>query len=204
MYKKIINGVLVVVVLLFGYYSISPFFRNIEVDDVIPDNFTARNEGEEVVLIPSGFENLSEDEQEDMLIQMKDMNKAPPPIMEDIVNKTTEVNSIEDFVEVVVEETQFPVMGTAGHPVEGSVRVLETSEGTIVRYEDFWTINGPRLHVYLSKDLNANDFIDIGPIKGTKGNINYLVPTDVNVNEYKYVMYWCVPFSVLFNYAEIS
>jgi len=98
----------------------------------------------------------------------------------------------------------FPVMGTVGHSASGHVRLLNTAAGTVLRYENFSTINGPRLHLYLAKDLKAKEFIDLGPIKGTEGNINYTIPEGVDVSEYRYVMYWCVPFSVLFNYAEIN
>jgi len=204
MHKNITNGVLVVVVLLFGYYTISPFFKNIEIDDVLPDNFTARTNEEKNVLIPSGFENLSKEKQIELITQIADVNKTPSTKMNDVMSDTIEVNTIEDMVEVVIEETQYPVMGTIGHPADGFVRIVETQEGTIIRYEDFSTINGPNLHLYLSKDLQANDFIDLGPIRGTSGNINYVVPEGIDISEYRYVMYWCVPFKVLFNYAEIN
>lgn len=106
--------------------------------------------------------------------------------------------------EVGDETREFPVVGTTGHPSSGKVRVLKTAAATVIRYEDFSTINGPDLHVYLAKDLDAKEFVDLGPIKGTEGNINYEVPDGVLVNEYQYVMYWCVPFGVLFNYAPIK
>lgn len=98
----------------------------------------------------------------------------------------------------------FPVAGTLGHPASGSVRVFRTGNEIVVRYEDFETINGPNLHVYLSKDLEANEFVDLGPIKGTRGNINYILPEDVDIEEYNYILTWCVPFAVLFNYAPIN
>lgn len=103
-----------------------------------------------------------------------------------------------------VETKNAPVIGTFGHPAEGVARVIETAEGTIVRFENFKTINGPKLHVYLSKDLDAKDFVDLGPIRGTSGNINYAIPADIDISEYKYVLHWCVPFRVLFNSAEIN
>lgn len=102
------------------------------------------------------------------------------------------------------EAQQFSIMGTTGHPSSGKVRVLKTAAATVIRYEDFKTINGPDLHVYLAKDLDAKEFVDLGPIKGTEGNINYEVPDGVLINEYQYVMHWCVPFGVLFNYADIK
>jgi hypothetical protein len=73
-----------------------------------------------------------------------------------------------------------------------------------VRFENFKTINGPNVHVYLAKDTSGEEFIDLGAIRGTEGNINYTVPEGVDLSEYPIVMHWCVPFSVLFNYAEIQ
>lgn len=96
------------------------------------------------------------------------------------------------------------VMGTQGHPASGTVRIIESEEQTFIRFEDFETLNGPQLHLYLSKDLEATEYVDLGPIRGTEGNINYEIPEDVDLSEYPYVMHWCVPFGVLFNYANIS
>lgn len=106
-----------------------------------------------------------------------------------------EAPQVEEGQEIEKNE----VIGTSGHPASGTVSVI----GDVIRYEDFMTINGPKLHVYLSKDLEAKEYIDLGPIKGTEGNINYNIPENIDISGYKYVMYWCVPFRVLFNYAEI-
>jgi hypothetical protein len=120
------------------------------------------------------------------------------------LNAEAELAMEEDMPEMVAVSESFPVMGTFGHPASGNVKVIENLNETIIRYEDFETINGPNLHVYLSKDIEGKDFIDLGPIRGTKGNINYTVPEGVDLNEYRYVMYWCVPFAVLFNYADLG
>lgn len=182
MYKKIILGVIVVGVLWFAYYAISPLFNNIEINDALPES----------------IKEITQD------VRVKD--EAVGSIeTTNVVSDTEETVVTEDIAEVAeVNEVRFPIVGTVGHPADGFVRVLETIEGVVVRYEDFSTINGPRLHVYLSKDMEANEFVDLGPIKGTSGNINYTVPNGINIDEYKYVMYWCVPFSALFNYAEIN
>ena len=95
------------------------------------------------------------------------------------------------------------VRGTQGHPASGEMKVIHNGNNHIIRFEEFKTINGPQLHVYLAKDLDAKEFVDLGPIRGTEGNINYSVPYGVDVKDYKYVMHWCVPFGVLFNYAEL-
>lgn len=180
--KNVVLVIVAVVVLGVGYYAISPLFRNVTVDDSLPTN-----------LVQSGVENLTQEE----LVEMKKQNEEVSK------EKITEMEDVSPDIPTA-EPVSYAVMGTTGHPASGTVKVLETISGTVIRYEDFSTINGPNLHIYLAKDLRAKDYIDLGSIKGTKGNINYDVPEDIDISEYKYVMYWCVPFKVLFNYAEIN
>jgi len=193
MIKKISIGIIIIVLLSVAYYAISPLFRNIEVHDEAPEPLNSQN----TQPVSSGFEDLSEEKQKEMLDIISDINSVEAEPVEDDMPEQA-----KDPVVKTPEEGS-PVIGTTGHLAEGSVRVIETIEGSVIRYENFSTINGPRLHVYLAKTLDAKDFIDLGPIKGTRGDINYSVPEGVDLSEYKYVMYWCVPFSVLFNYAEI-
>lgn len=96
------------------------------------------------------------------------------------------------------------IEGTGGHEASGSVRIITNGSDTYLRYENFKTINGPDIYVYLAKDLDAKEYVSLGKVKATEGNINYKVPTGVNVKDYKYVMVWCKAFGVLFNYADIS
>lgn len=96
------------------------------------------------------------------------------------------------------------VVGTAGHPASGTVRIVEAEGKAYIRYENFKTINGPDIYVYLAKDLDAKEFVDLGKVRATEGNINYEIPTGVNSDEYPYVLTWCKQFGVLFNYADLS
>ena len=86
------------------------------------------------------------------------------------------------------------------HNVKGMVKIY----GSILRFEDFDTINGPDLYIYLSKDTSANEIINLGKIKGTKGNINYDIPLDAKIKDYPYVLVWCKQFSVLFSHAKLE
>jgi Electron transfer DM13 len=97
-----------------------------------------------------------------------------------------------------------PIVGTTGHPASGTARVIEIDGKSYVRYENFKTINGPDLYIYLAKDLDAKEYMNLGRLRATEGNVNYEIPTDVNLQDYKYVMVWCKAFGVLFNYADIS
>jgi len=97
-----------------------------------------------------------------------------------------------------------PIVGTTGHPASGTARIIEIDGKSYVRYENFKTINGPDLYIYLAKDLDAKEYVNLGRLRATEGNVNYEIPTDVNLQDYKYVMVWCKAFGVLFNYADIS
>lgn len=90
------------------------------------------------------------------------------------------------------------------HEVAGSAQLIEVDGKKIVRFEDFNTINGPELHIYMSAGLNNDDFVDLGKIKATKGNVNYELPADLDTKKYRYVMVWCQPFGVLFSYADLT
>ncbi len=89
------------------------------------------------------------------------------------------------------------------HSVMGQALLIETDGQKILRFENFETDNGPRLHIYLASDLNDKDFIDLGRIRATKGNVNYNVDASVDTSRYNKVLVWCVPFGVLFSYAEL-
>lgn len=104
----------------------------------------------------------------------------------------------------VPEQSRASVVGTPGHPASGEVRIVESGGTRFVRYENFKTINGPDLYVYLAKDIDAKDYVDLGRIRATEGSVNYEIPEGVDLSAYHYVLTWCKTFSVLFNYAEIN
>ena len=89
------------------------------------------------------------------------------------------------------------------HAVQGKAVLVEQGSTKIVRFENFETINGPNLHIYLSADLEGKDVVDLGPIRATKGNANYDLPAGIDTGKYHYVLVWCVPFGVLFSFASL-
>jgi hypothetical protein len=90
------------------------------------------------------------------------------------------------------------------HKAEGAAEVIEIDSKKYLRFEDFSSTNVPDAHVYLSKDLKANDFIDIGELKGNIGNQNYEISDNIDLEEYDKVLIWCVPFRVLVGSAELE
>ena len=100
--------------------------------------------------------------------------------------------------------TSRPIVDTPSHPASGTVSVLEHAGTKTLRYENFKTINGPDLRIYLSTDLEATDFVDLGELKATEGNVNYAIPAGTDISKYRYALVWCEDFSVLFNSADLQ
>jgi len=89
------------------------------------------------------------------------------------------------------------------HEVSGEALIVKTGNENILRFENLKTTNGPDLRIYLATDLSAKDYVDLGPIRATEGNVNYTIPTGTDLTKYRYALIWCRAFSVLFSYGEL-
>ena len=99
------------------------------------------------------------------------------------------------------------------HETKGVATVHQLPDGKrILRLTNFETSNGPDVHVYLVAAEVAKDnatvkeagFIDLGSLKGNKGDQNYEVPASVDLNKYKSVSIWCARFGVNFGAASLG
>ncbi|MGH7887657.1 MAG: DM13 domain-containing protein [Candidatus Binatia bacterium] len=99
------------------------------------------------------------------------------------------------------------------HETKGQASIYEVADGKkVLRLSEFETSNGPDVHVYLvaSEVEKGNDtikqagFIDLGSMKGNKGDQNYDVPADVDLSKYKAVTIWCARFGVNFGSASLG
>ena len=96
-------------------------------------------------------------------------------------------------------------VGDGIHDAQGDAYTIPLEDGSdVLRLENFISTNGPDLYVYLSTDDNASEFINLGELKASKGNQNYEIPNDTDLNEYDKVLIWCKAFGVLFGSAELS
>jgi len=94
----------------------------------------------------------------------------------------------------------------AFHRVSGTARVIDRGGDTVVRLEEnFRSINGPDLHVWLVDGENYRDsYLDLGPLRGNVGSQNYLIPEDTDLSQFDRVVIWCVPFRQLFGSAVLG
>ncbi len=98
------------------------------------------------------------------------------------------------------------------HPTSGTATLAKADDGHYyVRLEDFETENGPDLVVYLSTAPAsaegrefAEDFVDLGTLKGNIGDQNYVVPDGTDIDKYESVVIWCRRFTVPFGAAPLE
>ena len=64
--------------------------------------------------------------------------------------------------------------------------------------------NGPDLHVYLSKEVQPVNFIDLGKLKSTAGNQLYAISGMPDLSAYKYALIHCQQYNHLFGSAALK
>lgn len=99
------------------------------------------------------------------------------------------------------------------HETKGLASIYQLAHGKrTLRLTGFETSNGPDVHVYLtaaevekgSDAIKEAGFIDLGSMKGNKGDQNYDIPSDADLNKYKNVTIWCARFGVNFGQAALD
>ncbi|MGH9194723.1 MAG: DM13 domain-containing protein [Acidimicrobiia bacterium] len=98
------------------------------------------------------------------------------------------------------------------HTTSGTAELLELPDGSrYLRFENLDTSNGPDLRVYLSEIPASDDwhaygerFIDLGALKGNRGDQNYEIPEGVELGRYKSAVIWCRRFTVGFGVAPLN
>ena len=84
--------------------------------------------------------------------------------------------------------------------------------GLLLRLEDLNVTNGPALHVILSPhpdpmrspDVKQAGYVDLGPLKGNRGDQNYAIPMGYDISSASSVVIYCKPFSVVFSVASLG
>lgn len=64
--------------------------------------------------------------------------------------------------------------------------------------------NGPDLHVYLSKELQPVNFIDLGKLKSIAGNQVYSITGSPDFTQYKFALIHCQQYNHLFGSAVLQ
>ncbi|SEG70488.1 Electron transfer DM13 [Thermomonospora echinospora] len=102
------------------------------------------------------------------------------------------------------------------HGTSGTAKVIRLADGRrVLRLEDLDTSNGPDLRVWLSDQpvkegtggwfvFDDGAYVELGKLKGNKGNQNYDIPADADLDKLTSVSIWCKRFSVSFGAAALK
>lgn len=98
------------------------------------------------------------------------------------------------------------------HTTSGTARMLRLADGSyVLRLEDLKTSEGPDVRVYLSaRNAGAVESglgggaIELGHLKGNKGDQNYAVPSGTDLSGLRSAVIWCKRFSVSFGAADLA
>ena len=88
--------------------------------------------------------------------------------------------------------------------VSGMATVYIQNGSLILALENMMISNGPQLHVYLSKEVQPVNFIDLGALQSTKGNQLYNIPGNPDFSQYKYALIHCKKYNHLFGSASLQ
>ena len=132
------------------------------------------------------------------------------------IDRTVDEALTEASVTAAASQQTILATGTfhnVAHETKGMATLHTFVDGKrLVRLSAFETSNGPDVRVYLVAANNARDndtvtragFVDLGALKGNKGDQNYEVPPEVNLEQYGALTTWCRRFGVNFATAPLT
>lgn len=91
-----------------------------------------------------------------------------------------------------------------GYTVTGNVRIYQKDGKLILALENFKSSNGPDLRVYLSKEAQPVNFIELGKLKSISGNQLYDISGNPDFDVYKFAIIHCQQFNRVFGFASIK
>lgn len=101
----------------------------------------------------------------------------------------------------------------ADYEVDGTVTVAFLLDGTKLAKigSDFLTVNGPDLYVYLAHTPTINTAsgipsgtVELGLLQSITGASEYSIPSNVEINDYSYVVIQCKQFSITWGSAQLG
>ena len=196
--------VIALIILAAAWYLLSPLFFDTVVDEQLPVPAPELTDSQKMEvekiesLTPEQVEAMPEAERMEKKEMMEELGQKMPDTVADEpmdAQPTTEARG------TFRDADSF-------HRGSGSATVYTLPDGKrILRFEDFSVTNGPALSVYLVRSADGDvgsGFLDLGKLKGNKGNQNYEIPAGTDLSMYNSVVIWCVPFGVTFTVASFE
>ena len=141
---------------------------------------------------------------------------APPPDTADVELEeptTTTTTTATQPPEAVALLTGSFKDADSRHKGSGDATIFELGDGSrVLRVENLDVTNGPDLHVFLAPvadasqraDVMAEGYLDLGELKGNRGDQNYPIVGELDLERQWTVVIYCVPFHVIFSTAPLA
>ena len=127
-------------------------------------------------------------------------------LLSSCVKENTPTNPVNNPVDTTMAIIRFN--GTFGNGpyglVNGTAKIYFQNNQYILALENFNSSNGPDLHVYISKEAQPVNYIDLGKLQSVSGNQQYPLTGNLNFLEYKYALIHCQQYNHLFGSAELK
>lgn len=188
------------------YYLAGSLFYNRVVDEPLPAALSQLQKD----LTYDKFVNMVDEQRKELVKKMSP--ETITLIMNEAKQFTTTVSEdMQEMISKIAPDSQltpkFSKLGTfqglKGHEAKGKAEVITVGDISFLRFEDFEVTNGPDLHVYMTKNGDVDSGIDLGKLKGNKGNQNYPLG-EIDTDVYNIVVIYCQPFHVYFASAKLS
>ena len=115
-------------------------------------------------------------------------------------NTSTTIGDDDDVVVTAPQSYQGTIRTTSSYVLTGSYEYGLNDAGQLVLdiAADYVASTAlPGLFVYLTNNPNSpSGGYEIGEVTVFSGAHSYILPSSIDINDYKYILYWCKPFSV--------
>ncbi len=184
----------------------SPLFINKTVEEEFPFAFSAT--------VPSGMDR---DDVEQIMAGIAAMDQDP--VDESMAAATPSAPAQDGGVSTTAASSSARVKTgdfrdqDSFHKGSGQATIYGLADGTFfLRLDNLRVTNGPDLHVILSphpdpatgREVKTPGYLDLGKLKGNRGNQNYEIPAGVDVDAVGSVVIYCKPFHVVFSVAPLA
>lgn len=207
MKRHLIIGLIVAIIVAVIWRLVSPLFIDVRIDEdlteLIEQGKIRQSTMERMI---ETFEDIPPHEVQAIPKEKRVVIKKNLMMMAETMPNSDIQDSSMNTEENVLLQGEFRG-ADAFHKGSGSATVYQVGKKRILRLENFSVTNGPALSVYLTRAENGDTtkgFKTLGKLKGNIGNQNYEIPDDLNLDEFKSVLIYCVPFKVKFAIADLA
>jgi Electron transfer DM13/Bacterial Ig-like domain (group 2) len=128
-----------------------------------------------------------------------------------IVAKAGALQSVPLVIEVAndIQTRTGNFSGSGGYSVSGTASLKKNGTALELSFgNNFMASNGPMLGVFLAKNasgsLSSGNSIKVADLKSNSGGQSYPLPSGIAINDYNYVVIYCIPFNVRFGTALLN